>query len=129
VTAASQSDNKDILPADAQYKALGYDLDDNNLPTFRYKAFGATVEDQIRITDNKYLMRTLTLKNTASVPLFSRLAIGKSITKMDNNVYSIDGKSYFIQLPAGVSATIQKSGSDDILLVPVKDKVEYAIMW
>lgn len=129
VTEASKNERKDILPTDAQFKALGYDLDDNNLPTFRYKAFGTTVEDQIRITENKYLTRTLTLKNAASVPLFSRLAIGKSIIKMDNNVYSIDGKSYFIQLPAGVNATIQKSGSDDILLVPVKDKVEYAIMW
>jgi Domain of Unknown Function (DUF1080) len=129
VTESSKNTMTDAMPTDAQFKAMGYDLDDNNLPTFRYKAFGAMIEDAIRIKDGKYLTRTLSVKNVTAIPLFSRLAIGKNITKIDNNTYSIDGKSYFIQLPTGITAMVQKSGTDDVLIVPVKDKLEYSIMW
>lgn len=114
----------------SNYRALGYDLNTDNLPTFRYKIYGSDVEDQIRITDGKYLTRTLNVKNAdVTKPMMCRLAVGSSITKLTDDTYEIDGKSYYIKVPVGTVATIEKSGENTMLLVPVKDKVEYSVLW
>ena len=114
----------------SNYRALGYDLNTDNLPTFRYKIYGSDVEDQIRITDGKYLTRTLNVKNAdANKPMMCRLAVGSSITKLTDDTYEIDGKSYYIKVPTGTVATIEKSGENTMLLVPVKDKIEYSVIW
>ena len=114
----------------SNYRALGYDLNTDNLPTFRYKIYGSDVEDQIRITDGKYLTRTLNVKNAdVTKPMMCRLAVGSSITKLTDDTYEVDGKSYYIKVPAGTVATIEKSGENTMLLVPVKDKVEYSVLW
>lgn len=114
----------------SNYRGLGYDLNEDNLPTFRYKIYGSDVEDQIRITDGKYLTRTLSVKNAnATKPMMCRLAVGSSISKLTDDTYQIDGKSYYIKVPAGTVATIEKSGENTILLMSVKDKVEYSVLW
>ena len=114
----------------SNYRALGYDLNTDNLPTFRYKIYGSDVEDQIRITDGKYLTRTLNVKNAdVTKPMMCRLAVGSSISKLTDDTYEVDGKSYYIKVPAGTVATIEKSGENTMLLVPVKDKVEYSVLW
>jgi len=114
----------------SNYRGLGYDLDENNLPTFRYKIYGSDVEDQIRITDGKYLTRILRVKNAdATKPMMCRLAVGSSISQLTDDTYEVDGKSYYIKLPAGTLATIEKFGENTILFVPVKDKVEYSVLW
>ena len=114
----------------SNYRALGYDLNTDNLPTFRYKIYGSDVEDQIRITEGKYLTRTLNVKNAdVNKPMMCRLAVGSSISKLSDDTYEIDGKSYYIKVPAGTVATIEKSGENTMLLVPVKDKVEYSVLW
>ena len=127
-------DSKGILSSapieSANYRGLGYDLNTDNLPTFRYKIYGSDVEDQIRITDGKYLTRTLNVKNAdATKPLMCRLAVGSSISKLTDDTYEIDGKSYYIKVPTGTVATIEKSGESTVLLVSVKDKVEYSVLW
>ena len=114
----------------SNFRGLGYDLNTDNLPTFRYKIYGSDVEDQIRITDGKYLTRTLNVKNAdVNKPMMCRLAVGSSITKLTDDTYEVDGKSYYIKVPTGTVATIEKSGENTILLVPVKDKVEYSLLW
>jgi hypothetical protein len=114
----------------SNYRALGYDLNMDNLPTFRYKIYGSDVEDQIRITDGKYLTRTLNVKNAdATKPMMCRLAVGSSISKLTDDTYEVDGKSYYIKVSTGTVATIEKSGENTMLLVPVKDKVEYSVLW
>ena len=114
----------------SNFRGLGYDLNTDNLPTFRYKIYGSDVEDQIRITDGKYLTRTLSVKNVdVNKPMMCRLAVGSSITKLTDDTYEVDGKSYYIKVPTGTVATIEKSGENTMLLVPVKDKVEYSVLW
>ena len=114
----------------SNYRALGYDLNTDNLPTFRYKIYGSDVEDQIRITEGKYLTRTLNVKNMdATKPMMCRLAVGSSISKLTDDTYQVDGKSYYIKVPTGTVVTIEKSGENTMLLVPVKDKVEYSVLW
>jgi hypothetical protein len=58
-----------------------------------------------------------------------RVAVGSSISKLTEDTYQVDGKSYYIKVPAGTVATIEKSGENTMLLVPVKDKVEYSVLW
>jgi Domain of Unknown Function (DUF1080) len=120
----------DVPAENANYRALGYDLNPDNLPTFRYQIYGSEVEDQIRITEGKYLTRSLNVKNAdASKAMMCRLAVGSSINKLTDNLYEVDGKSYYIKLADGVVPMIEKSGENTMLLVPVKDKVEYSVLW
>ncbi len=124
---SGDSKASDALGTNAGFRTLGYDLDADNLPTFRYQIYGTEVEDQIRVIDGKYITRSLTLKNPeANNALMCRLAVGKSITKLTDDTYEVNGKSYYIKAS---NATIEKSGNDTILLVPVKDKVQYSVMW
>lgn len=94
------------LAADAQWKAdttgsgyrpKGYDLDENDLPTFHYLAFGSKIEDAIRITDGKYFTRTVKVSNPSD-DLVARIAEGSEIKQVSENLYAIDDKAYYIQL-------------------------------
>jgi hypothetical protein len=124
-TEGSKFDSAFVSPAEAQYKISGYDLDKDNLPTFHYTTYGAEVNDQIRITEGKYFSRILTIKN-GNTPLISRLAVGKDIVKVAEDTYAVDGKSYYIKAKG---ASIEKKGNTVALFAPVKDKLEYAIMF
>jgi hypothetical protein len=118
----------DTVGQQANFRALGYDIDENNLPTFRYQMYGAEIEDQIRITDGKYFSRSLTVKNT-NTPLMYRVAIGKTINKLTKDLYEVDGKSYYIKISGENTAIIEKSGDATMLLIPLKDKVQYSVLW
>lgn len=126
VSADAKTNLSGSTPANANFRTLGYDVDADNLPTFRYQIYGTEVEDQIRVIEGKYLSRTLSLKTPASASLQCRVAIGKNITKLSDDVYAIDGKSYYIK---AADASIEKIGDNTVLLVPVKDKVQYSVMW
>ena len=130
VMSDSKGSVSDIPAENSNYRALGYDLNPDNLPTFRYQIYGSEVEDQIRITDGKYFTRSLNVKNAdATKTMMCRLAMGSSINKLSEDLYEVDGKSYYIKLMDGVIPTIEKSGDNTILLVPVKDKLQYSILW
>jgi hypothetical protein len=126
----TSTENKgiDTLPPTAQYRPLGYDVDENNTPTFRYQIYGAEVEDMIRVTDNKYLTRSISVKN-ATGEMLCRLAVGKDITKVTEEIYVVDGKGYFIKLPSGAKPTIEKTGENTTLFMSVKDKIQYSVLW
>jgi Domain of Unknown Function (DUF1080) len=126
----TSTENKaiDTLSPTAQYRPMGYDVDDNNMPTFRYQIYGAEVEDMIRVTDNKYLTRSISVKN-ATGDMLCRLAVGKDVTKVTEEIYVVDGKGYFIKLPSGAKPTIEKTGDNTTLFVSIKDKIQYSILW
>ena len=120
---------KDSLPANANFRTLGYDLDSDNLPTFKYQIYGSDINDICKITEGgKFLTRSISSKN-ASPNLSVRLAIGKSIETVSPDIYTVDGKMYYIKLLNGTKATIEKVGDKSILVSPLKDLVQYAIMW
>lgn len=120
-------------PADTTgsgYRPKGYELDANDVPTFRYEAFGTTVSDRTSVVEGKYLERVVKTAQPVS-GLMARLAEGKSIEKVSDGLYAVDGKDYYIQLSAG-SATpeIKKSNGNQHLLVPVeKGELKYSILF
>lgn len=119
-----------ITEPEAQYRPKGYDLDDAGVPTFRYQRFGMDVSDHLQVTAGKTITRTLSFDNIVpSKTYVCRLAIGESIEKTAENTWVVDGKQYYIQLPAGLEPVIAQSGSIRVLYVPVAPKVVYSLLW
>ena len=114
----------------AHFRPQGYDLDVEGRPTFRYKMDDMEIEDQLRIVDQKYFNRSLVFKNIpANTGYVCRLAMGASIEKLDDLTYAVDGKRYYLRLPAGSKPTLEQSGGMSALYVPVATRVEYGLMW
>jgi hypothetical protein len=116
----------DTLPDPKAFRPLGYDLDADNLPTFRYVHGGAEIEDQIRAEEGKQLRRQITVKN-APANLYHRLAEGADVMEMGNGVYLVDGKSYYIKVDEG-QATVRSINGRQELIAPVTGKLSYTIM-
>lgn len=123
------TENKNVLEETIsekdEFKTLGYDLDDQDLPTFHYQMQGAKVSDQILVKENSIVERTLSISNFNTNQVI-RLAMADEIIALGNDLYAIDGKKYFIK---AINANITGSGSMKVLSTPVKDKITYEILW
>lgn len=116
---------EDQTSENVPFRTLGYDLDEEGLPTFHYKMDGTDVSDQIRIKHNEFIERTLLLKNISDSPII-RLAIGNEIISLGNDLYAIDGKKYYIKAS---HASISVAGFKKVLTTPAAEKVTYEILW
>jgi len=86
-----------LWPADQTdaYRFLGYDLDPQGVPTFRYRYRGLVIEDRIEPVDGKSLKRSLKLTaadpNTPPPKLWFRAHQGTNLTLDDNTCRQADG--------------------------------------
>lgn len=112
------------------YQPKGYSLDESDVPTFNYVAFGSPVTDRLTVVDNKYFEREVKLAKPVE-NLVARLAEGTAIEKMSEGLYSINHHSYFIQLTdAAVTPQIRTTNGGQELIVPVTNgAVKYAILF
>jgi hypothetical protein len=112
------------------YRPRGYELDANNVPTFKYEAFGTSISDKTTVIDNKHFEREVKLSRPIS-GLMARLAEAKTIEKVSEGLYAIDGKSYYIQLAdKGTEPVIRKKdGRQELLLPTDKGEVRYSILF
>lgn len=114
----------------SQFRPKGYDLDDSGLPVFRYQRLGMDVEDRIVAKDGKMLVRTIDMSNIpAGQDYVCRLAAGENFEPSGANTWAVDGKKYYIQLPAGVKPEIAQSGTLKVMFVPVSSKLTYSLLW
>ncbi|QOV87702.1 PA14 domain-containing protein [Humisphaera borealis] len=101
-------------------KFLGYDLDADKRPTFRYSQAGVEIREQPvpRLQPGGVqLVRKFEL--TGKAEKFHMLAgQGKSIEEKSPGEYVIDGKQT-IRLPAGLKATIREDAGGKQLIVPI----------
>jgi hypothetical protein len=109
----------------ANFKTKGYVMDDQDLPTFLYEIYGSEVEDKIRIIDHKYLERNINIKNPVAGQKI-RIGMSSEIKEMGDNLYALDGKSYYIKASG---ASIEGSGFNKVLTLPATEKVQYSILW
>lgn len=119
-----------LWPADtlgSGYRPLGYRLDEENIPTFRYQVFGKTVADRIEVGEKQKLQRTITVDGEA--PFAARLAKGYDIEKIDNGLYAINDKSWFIEIHEAEGITQRLSDGKDELIVIGKGKLTYNILF
>jgi hypothetical protein len=112
------------------YRPKGYVLDDQDVPTFQYQAFGSTVTDYISVNNNQFFDRIIKVSNPAK-DLVARLADGANIEKISDGLYAVDNKSYYIQLAdKSVKPEIRSADGMQELLVPVTNgEVKYSILF
>lgn len=112
------------------YRPKGYVLDESDRPSFRYQSYGASVEDKIRVLpEGKGVQREVTVANPAS-DLYARLASGTTISEMKDGMYLVDGQAYVrVDDVAGAKPTIRESNGRQELIVPVKGKLVYSILF
>lgn len=103
----------------------GYELDNEDIPTFNYMLDGADILDKTVLVNKKYFQRTITIKNPNPNHV-CRLAVGSDIVRTGENRYLIDGKAYYIEV---AGATIETGDNQKALVIPASDKVQYSIIW
>lgn len=107
------------------YRPKGYAFDENDRPTFRYLLGSTSVDDQIRpLAGGQGLSRTLTVTGNTN-DMMARLATGETITMQENGMYVVDGQ-YYVKADG---ASIRRVGSRQELLLPVKEKMMYSILF
>lgn len=117
--------------ASSGFRPRGYVLDGEDQPTFRYDIYGAKVQDAIKVTaDGQGLQRTITVEN-APATMKARLAAGNSIEAAGNGLYLVDGKAYYLRVDdaAGQNPVIRNNGGGKELVVPVRGKLTYTILY
>jgi mono/diheme cytochrome c family protein len=125
------------LPAKAQgYRFLGYNLSDDDRPTFLYAAGNVKVEDFPNAVAGKDPSVRRTLRLTASGPadnLFFRAAVGAKVEALGDGWYRVDG-TYKVKVESAGAPVLRQSGGKTELLVPVrfaggKAQVVQEIVW
>ncbi len=109
-------------PKQLGYRFLGYRLDANGRPAFRYRSAEFEVNDKLTPVPQKpdaALQRTLNISAAASVSsLYVRAAVGRVITKQDDGSYLIDNAIRMRTQSSGLPV-LRQSGDKSELLVPV----------
>lgn len=132
---ASWPDSVDLVTA---YDFLGYDLDSNGRPMFRYNLGEVGVEDRLVPDENaRYLTRYLTLRaGKAQPPLWLRVAAGTDIRAVSDKNYAVGGRMYYVEiLESGDARPILRNTVHGVeLLIPIQFQgpqaaVSYSIIW
>lgn len=127
----------DTLQQNTDYRLHNYRFADNNQLVFNYTLDHLDVEDRFSESEKgKAFNRSMTFKRTGSGDdLYFRIAAGKNIQWMPNNIYQVDDKSYFIRLngESGRQAWIRSTGNNQELIIPVGDSdqftLDYSYIW
>lgn len=121
----------DSLQQGIDYRFNSYRFDDNGHLTFNYQLDHVKVKEQITPeNDGRELKRSMTFrKNGSGDDLFFRVAKGESIKWLPNNLYQVDGKTFFIKMDRETrsKAWIRNTGSGQELVIPVSDSDEFSL--
>lgn len=121
-------------PADTAgtfYRPKGYELDEMDRPTFNYFIYNKPVKDVIRVLDNRGGITREISVDGVSGDLYVRLGEGSTIEDAGNGLYLIDDKSYYLRIEdaGGEKAFVRDSNNRKELLIPVKTKIKYTILF
>lgn len=127
---ASANDTWKSDTAGSGFVNKGYEVDQQNNPTFIYRVHGASVKDALRVTeDGQALKRTITIENNPG-NLYARIARGKSIESAGKGLYLVDDKTYYIRLEdAAVKPVVRNVKGEVELVVPVTSGISYSILF
>lgn len=113
------------------FRAKGYSLNKVGVPTFRYKTYGADVNDLSTVIENgEGIHRTIETENTID-NLYARLLSANLIKDIGNGRYLVDDHSYYLEIEnaKNVKAIIRDMGGKKELIVPVQKKISYSIIF
>lgn len=127
---ASQQTNWVTDTAGSGFKPKGYVLDTYGRPAFRYMVYGSLVNDASTVIANgQGLHREITVQGDQK-DLFIRIAQAKNIEDLQNGLYLVDDKSYYIRLDDPKSKlVIRDNNGQKEFLLPVQGKVGYSILY
>ncbi len=115
-------------PDDFRYH--GYQMGENQMPSFQYEANGLMVQDEIMpVAEDGMLRRSLTFETDGSKNnLYYKLDEATSIDLMEGGMYNIGGKYYIL---SDVALEIRELENQDELVVSLAelDNFSYSILW
>jgi len=119
--------NADFSPVSEDWQAKGYQvLGDGGVSFSSKSAKGMELKDQIQVkTDGKGIDRTLELAGN-STPMLIRVAPGKTLTPVSENLYWIEDSGLFLQVKA--SGQKPQVGADGIFL-PITGALNYSLLF
>jgi hypothetical protein len=108
-------------------KYLGYSINENQYPVFRYQQEDRQIEDQM-VPDNGALKRTIQLLNGNDQNLYIKLGEAPKIIALSETLYSLDGQFY---LSTNESGLIIRSGDggDELIAAMTGSSFSYNILW
>ena len=131
----NQLDNENSIwkeEGSEKFKYLGYKINKEGRPIFRYVLGKAEVEDLILPSaKGDALTRLFSIKNNSYSNLY--LMIGKAdyIEKLPTGLYSVGGK-YYLEWPnIDLEPIIRKINGSDEMIIPLSEdrKIEYNLIW
>jgi hypothetical protein len=129
---ATLNDKWQIDSTGTSYKPKGYTLDIQGQPTFKYHIHSASVSDAVKIINNgQGISREISIQNSPG-STYAKLAEGKSIEAIGNNLFLVDDKSYYLRIDnAGTEKPLIRNGENGRveLIIPLKDRVAYSILY
>lgn len=114
-------------PADApaDFKRIGYDINQSGLPVFKYQLDNQTITDQLEPTEQgNSLIRSF--QKEGGKEMVIQLAEGNKITQLDSGLYSIDGQ-YYLEITGDSDAFIHDDQSLRAILGDAP--LSYQIIW
>jgi len=113
------------------YRPKGYTLDQQDRPVFHYFIYSARVDDAIQVLENRGgLSREINVQN-APADLYMRLAEANTIEDLGGGSYLLNDKSYYLKIDdaGGTKPFIRDGNNKKELLVPVKTKIKYTVLF
>ncbi|MCE6989928.1 family 16 glycoside hydrolase [Dyadobacter sp. CY323] len=114
-------------PDSSDINFLGYKINPQGYPVFRYGMDGATVSDEL-VSAGNTLSRTLKLEGTAKKPLYSLLASGNKIVEIESGLYQIDDRFYVV-VDKKAKAVVRPAGQVQELILPISGTTNYSMYW
>ncbi|KAA6439199.1 DUF1080 domain-containing protein [Dyadobacter flavalbus] len=114
-------------PDSSDINFLGYKIDHQGLPGFRYGIGSATVNDQLTPAGNS-LSRTFRVDGTPKGTLYSLLASGNRIVEVEKGLYQVDDR-YYVQVDKKAKVIVRPAGEGKELILPVSGTTTYSMFW
>jgi hypothetical protein len=121
--------------SNATYNNLGYDVSKTGRPVFKYTLDKTQVRESLEGEEEGKKMTHSIIVSQAPGDVWHKVTEGSDIVKLQNGLYAVSGKQYFIQLADKEEPVIRKTTRNTTeLLLPIKVKdsagsVKYSIIW
>ncbi|MEO6455623.1 MAG: family 16 glycoside hydrolase [Ginsengibacter sp.] len=113
------------------YRAKGYVLDGNDIPTFRYLIYNTMVNDLTRVlANNEGIRREISLE-TPVANLYVRLGEANNIETISDGLYLLNDKSYYLRIDDAGNAkpVIRDADGHKEIVIPIRNKIIYSILF
>jgi len=123
----------DYLTDNKEYRQLGYEFDEDGIPSFMNQTGGTKVTNTFMPKANQRGMKRM-ISVDGDRPIWHKIAEGEAIEKLPDGTFIVNHESYFVDFSKsdGLKLIIRNSGGKDELIVEIpsgKQQIEYSIIW